>query len=312
MIHIGAVNIDTSHPLAFCEYLEKGDRARYVAVYNDGFRGDDEVEAFIRRFGLEKRCQSVDELADMADIGFIQGCNWDQHLMHAMPFIERGKPVFIDKPLAGNIADCRKFEDLAAKGAVILGSSSLRYAAEIADFASKGEDEIGKILNVYGTVGVDEFNYAIHIVEGIGGLIGTGAVSSRYVGGTSVDGKVCETYFVRFENGVQATFNTFHGTWQPCDMVIMSTKGTYHFRIDTSKVYAVMLDRICHYMETGESTLAGITSMTESIRIMLAGRISRSNGGVEIRIDDIPDGDPGFDGYQFEKAYKAAATKMYL
>ena len=38
MIRIGAVNIDTSHPLAFSEYLLKGNRARYVAVYNDGFR----------------------------------------------------------------------------------------------------------------------------------------------------------------------------------------------------------------------------------------------------------------------------------
>ena len=101
MIRIGAVNIDTSHPLGFGEVMEKDDRARYVGVYNDSFRPDSEVEGFIRRFGLEKRCNTLEELAAMCDIGFIHGCDWDDHLRCAMPFIEQGKPVFIDKPLVG-------------------------------------------------------------------------------------------------------------------------------------------------------------------------------------------------------------------
>jgi hypothetical protein len=71
MIKIGVVNIDVSHPKAFPEYLKQGNRARYVAVYNDGFRGDDEVEGFIKKYNLEKRCQSIEELAEMVDIGFV-------------------------------------------------------------------------------------------------------------------------------------------------------------------------------------------------------------------------------------------------
>ena len=61
MIRIGAVNIDTSHPLGFGEVMEKDDRARYVGVYNDSFRPDSEVEGFIRRFGSypEGVCYSI-------------------------------------------------------------------------------------------------------------------------------------------------------------------------------------------------------------------------------------------------------------
>lgn len=94
MIRVGAVNIDTSHPLGFAEAMEKDTRARYVGVYNDSFRDDREVERFIRRFGLEKRCASLDELADLCDIGFIHGCNWDDHLRCAMPFIQKRKTCF--------------------------------------------------------------------------------------------------------------------------------------------------------------------------------------------------------------------------
>ena len=312
MIRIGVVNIDVSHPKAFSEYLKKGNRARYVAVYNDGFRGDDEVEAFIENYNLEKRCSSVEELADMVDIGFIQGCNWDKHLIYVKPFIDRKKPVFIDKPIVGSLADCKKIEELVSKGAVILGSSSVRYAEEIVRFVNTGEEERGKILNIFGTAGVDEFNYGIHIVEAIGGIAGTGATSCSFVGRSTIDGKTCETFFVKFDSGITAVYNTFQGLWQPFEMVIMTTKGTYQFRIDTGKIYGALLDRICDYMETGINTLAPIEALTESIKIMLAGRISRENNGIEVKLSDIPENDPGYDGYAFEKEYTAKAAKIYL
>jgi len=311
VIKIGVVNIDTSHPKAFADYLAKHGRAQYTAVYNDGFRGDDEVESFMKNYSLEKRCSSIEELADMVDIGFIQGCNWDKHLSQAMPFLKKGKPVFIDKPIAGNIKDCMELEKLYREGMVILGSSSVRYACEIDDFLSRTEEERGKIMNIYGTAGVDEFNYAIHIVEAISRLAGCKAVSSRFVGRCRQDGKMCETFFVEFQNGVTATYNTFHGVWMPFEIVIMTTKGTYQFRIDTTKIYGALLDRICDYMESGRNMLASVPELTDSVKIMLASRISRENHGAAVRISDIPEDDPGYDGYAFEKEYAKAAVKIY-
>ena len=72
MIRVGAVNIDTSHPMGFADSMKKDGRMQYVGVYNDSFRNDKEVEGFIARYGLEKRCLSIEELAEMCDIGFIQ------------------------------------------------------------------------------------------------------------------------------------------------------------------------------------------------------------------------------------------------
>jgi hypothetical protein len=297
MIRIGAVNIDISHPLSFAEYLKTTGRARYAAVYNDGFRGDDEVDMFIRKYNLEKRCRSLEELADCVDVAFVHSCDWDKHLAYARPFIARNKPVFIDKPIVGNIRDCREIETLAASGAVILGCSSVRYAQEIVNFAGQPESERGKIVNVFGTSGVDEFNYAVHVVEGIEGLVGTGAQSCAFAGRSNIDGKTCETFFVKYANGVTATYNTFHGVWQPFEFVIMTTRATYQFRVDTAKIYAALLDRICDFMENKGNFLAAMPALTESVKIMLAGRISREQGGGECRLVDIPDNDPG-DGHR--------------
>jgi predicted dehydrogenase len=311
MIRIGAVNIDTSHPLAFSKYLEQGDRARYVAVYNDGFREDAEVDGFIERFGLEKRCDSIEELADLVDVGFVHGNDWDQHLAQARVFTDRGKPVFIDKPMVGTVADCKALEDLAASGARILGSSSLRYAPEIDAFHALPVDERGDILTVYGSAGNNEFDYAIHIVEAIGGLMGPGAVSNAFVGAADGRESRVETYHTRWADGRNALYSVALGVYQPFELSILTTTATHHFRVDNGRIYAALLERVLDTLETGAPRIAPVSDITESVRILLAGRLSRERGGEEVGLADIPMDDPGFDGAAFADGYARKAPNIY-
>lgn len=311
MIRIGAVNIDTSHPLGFAEAMEASNRARYVGVYNDSFRNDEEVAGFIRRFGLEKRCQSLEELADMCDIGFIQGCNWDDHLRCAMPFLERGKPVFIDKPLVGNLKDLKRVEELSAQGAVILGASSARYAYEVQQFLAIPEEERGKIVQVFGTAGVDEFNYGIHIAECIGGILDDGAQWVRYLGRGEADGKYSESYYIQYAGGQSAIFNTFTGTWQPFVLTIMTTKTTFQFRIDSGRLYAALIEQICDYMEGKSNRMASVQSLGESVRVMLAAAQSRAEQGQIVALADLRENGACYDGKKFWKDYSAASGPMY-
>lgn len=311
MIRVGAVNIDTSHPLGFGEVMEKDNRVRYVGVYNDSFRDDSEVEGFIRRFGLERRCDTLEELADMCDIGFIHGCNWDDHLRCAMPFIRKGKPVFIDKPLVGNLADCARAEELVRSGAVILGASSARYAIEIQEFLAIPEEERGKTVQVFGTAGVDEFNYGIHIAEALAGILGSGFTSVRYLGRGQQKDKYSESYYLSHKSGASAMFNTFTGTWQPFVITIMTTKKTYHFQMDSSRLYSALVEQICNYMEGKAHILAGVEELTESVKVMLAAAASRAGAGKCVALEALDKQGPAYDGGKFQKEYGAAAGVMY-
>lgn len=312
MIRIGAVNLDTSHPLAFSRYLAQGNRARYTAVYNDGFRGDDEVDAFIETFGLEKRCGTIEELADATDVGFIHGNDWHTHLPQAKVFIERGKPVFLDKPFVGSEADCRAVEALVECGAVILGSSSVRYAPEIYEFLDTAEEERGKILSVYGTGGNNEFDYACHIVEAIGGVMGPGAVSNTFLGAAEPANGRVEHFMARWADGRTGLYSIALGVYQPFELSITTTKTTHHFRVDNSRIYPAELDRVLDTLETGRRRIATVPELTESIRILLAGRLSRQQGGGEVRLSEIPADDPGYDGTAFADGYAKKAAKIYL
>ena len=129
--------------------------------------------------------------------------------------------------------------------------------------------------------------------------MGKGAQSVKFVGRGSIDGKVCETFFVTFKNGATAIYNTFEDTFMRFDMVIMTTTGSYNIRIESGKFYGALLDRICDYMETGKKTMADVSDIIESIKIMLAGKASKENGGIEVN-RRIRKYNPSFDGYEFE------------
>lgn len=313
MIRIGAVNIETSHPKAFSEYLATDQRARYTAVYHDGFRDDAEVSAFMRMSGAGRRCASLEELADQVDVGFIHGVDWDRHLAQIRPFIARGKPVFIDKPVVGSIRHCRELEALAASGARIFGGSSIRYAPEIREFMADPMFDRRGILNVFGTAGVDEFNYAVHVVEAIETLIGSPAESCRFVGSCVNGTRTNETCFGRYAGGsVTATWCSTYGQWQRFELIVSDLRGVHHIPIDTGRIYKALLDRLCTALECHVNELDPLAAPIGSVRTMLAARISRAEGGCEIAVADIPDGDPGFDGAAFARGYATAATRMYV
>ena len=306
MFRIGSVNIDTSHAPSFAEILQKGDVARYTCVYNDGFRTDEEVDAFITRFGLEKRYTSLEEMAGNVDIAFIQGCDWDRHLALAEPFVKAGVPVFIDKPIVGNLRDCHTLEAWAASGAVILGTSALRYTYEHDDFFSVPAADRGDIVHVTTSVGVDEFKYALNPHDSsMGFMRGDKPVAVRYIARSHAGEPPVDSYYVTFAGGASACYHICLKGWQPSTATVVTTKTTYVYKIDTNKVYEAMLKHVCRYLQGEDNLLVSVPEMTESVKLMLAGRRSKQLGGAEVLVASLTEADGGFDGAAFEKAYAA-------
>lgn len=304
MYRIGTVNIDTSHAPSFAEILLQGDVARYTAIYNDGFRTDEEVNAFMEKFGVTERYTDLAEMAKHIDIAFIQSCNWDRHIELSMPFIEAGVPVFIDKPLVGNLKDCRTLEKLAEEGKVILGTSAMRYTYERDSFFAVPDEQRGNIIHVSTMVGVDEFNYAIHSIESILGFLkGDSAVSCRYIGGGMVGDVPTDSYYVRFASGATACYHICLKGWQPSTALVMTDKTSFAYKLDVSKLYEAMLKHVCAWLEGKPNDLVSVTDMTMAVKIMLAGKKSKENGGAEVALADLCESDVGFDGYAFEEFY---------
>ena len=298
MLRIGMVDLDTSHPGAWIKIIrELNSGADVVAVYDGGAVYEKGyAKEFAENNGVPSACESLDEMVDLVDVAFIHGVNWDVHVERARPFIEAGKGVFIDKPMAGNMGDLDNILQWHESGARITGGSSLRYCREVMNLkGALADDE--RIISVFASTSLDEFNYACHAVEMIGGLLGRGARSVDYMGGDT-----SEIYKIVYDPNLQVILQLkcpSHHFF----MAVTTDKNIYHFCVDAAAVYEAIVRRIIPFFQGDGNAASPIAELVESIKILLCCKKARETSATAA-LENLSASDAGFDGAFFAAGYK--------
>ena len=68
----------------------------------------------VRKLGVEI-VNSIPALLEKVDVVLLESVDGRIHLQEAAPVIKAGKPLFIDKPVAGSLADAIVIYELATK-----------------------------------------------------------------------------------------------------------------------------------------------------------------------------------------------------
>ena len=193
-LKVGIIGLDTSHAIAFTKELNNENAEAdvagcpVVAVYP---KGSPDIESSVSRVPdytvqIEKLgvrvVPSIDELLKQVDCVLLETNDGRPHLEQALPVFQAGKPVFIDKPVAGSLADAIAIYKAAAKyNCPTFSSSSLRYAKGAQELRS---GSLGKILgcDAYSPCSLeathpDLFWYGIHGCETLFTVMGPGCES---------------------------------------------------------------------------------------------------------------------------------------
>lgn len=205
VIKVGIIGLDTSHAIAFAKELnnpqaaEDVARCRVVAAYP---KGSPDIESSTKRVpeyidSIKKLdveiVDSIDELLKRVDCVLLETNDGRPHLEQALPVFKTGKPVFIDKPLAGSLPDCIALFAAAKKyNCPMFCSSSLRYgkstqAARAGDFGKITRCETFSPANLEPTH-PDLFWYGIHGCEALYAVLGPGC--EQVTRGKTADGLI--------------------------------------------------------------------------------------------------------------------------
>jgi len=193
-IRVGMIGLDTSHAPAFATLLNaEAPKAeltgcRVVAAYPHGspdIRSSvervPEYTAAVSKLGVEI-VDSIDALLGKVDAVLLMTNDGRPHFEQALPVLKSGKRMFIDKPMAGSLADVMAIFAAARKYETpIFSSSALRYGPGTQAVRS---GSIGEVLgcNTYGPCSIepthpDLFWYGVHGVESLFTIMGTGCES---------------------------------------------------------------------------------------------------------------------------------------
>jgi hypothetical protein len=188
-LRIGIIGLDTSHVVAFTKIFNdpeaKGELAtmRVVAAYPGGTdipTSRDRVKGFTKQLeGMAVEIvNTVPALLKKVDVVLLESVDGRPHLEQVRLVFAAGKRVFIDKPLAGSLADAVHIEVLGRKHKVEWwSSSSLRFGAP-------APKEIGQVTGcaAWSPCSLephhpDLFWYGIHGVESLFAMMGPGCES---------------------------------------------------------------------------------------------------------------------------------------
>jgi predicted dehydrogenase len=142
----------------------------------------DRIEGFTRE-ARELGVLIVDSIAALVEqsdrfmVLSVDGCI---HRRQAEALLATGKPVFIDKPVGGNLTDCISiYETAGALGVPCFSASSTRFGPKITDAAWRAE--AGRVFGVtswgplaYQAGQPELFFYGIHGIEALFTAMGSG------------------------------------------------------------------------------------------------------------------------------------------
>ena len=103
------------------------------------------------------------------DAAIIARDDWRSHAQLAMPFLQAGIPVFVDKPLTLDRNELRQFRPFLESG-MLMSCSALRYAREL-DALRAGQTDVGQLQLVTGVGPLSMDRYGIHLIEAAVGAV---------------------------------------------------------------------------------------------------------------------------------------------
>lgn len=156
MFKIGILGSENIHALKFsqiCNIPDETGKFRYddirvVAIH--GHTDDPEHTKQVAEQGrIEHIVSNPNEMIDIVDAVMLVHRDGKFHLEQAMPFIEKGIPVWIDKPICTTLEDAYKLRQAVKQnGIVFVGGSALKYSKQVLEI--KNEISAGNLGHVSG------------------------------------------------------------------------------------------------------------------------------------------------------------------
>jgi len=294
VIRLGMIGLDTSHVIAFTSYLNDPKNktgCRVVAGFPGGSpdfpasanRVDKYTQQLQEKFGLEI-VGSIEELCQKVDGVMLESVDGRPHLEQAKIVIAAGKPLWVDKPVADDLADVIELFRLAKENNVPCWSSSaMRYDEGVA--GAQGNEELGQIVacDVFGSSSWAEkhpslYLYGIHAVEPLFTVMGPGCETVQR---TKTDG--VDLVIGVWKGGRIGTFRDLRGGKTDFTTIIY---GKNKMITAKSSGYAPLLKQIVNFFQTGNPPVPAEETI-EIYAFMSAADESQAQGGAPVSIAEL-------------------------
>ena len=294
VFRIGMIGLDTSHVIAFTKVINDPANnygCKVVVGYSGGSpdipssanRVENYTNQLRDKYGVEI-VDTIEELCEKVDGVLLESVDGRPHLKQVRPVIAAKKPVFIDKPMAGSLADVLEIFRLAEENNVpCWSSSSLRYGPGV--IGMRNNKEVGEVLgcDAFSPCSLEEHHpdlywYGVHGVEMLFTIMGTGCESVR-----RVQTENCEFVTGVWKDGRVGTFRGLKKDKRTYGSMVFGTKGIVQG--GGYGGYEPLIVEIIKFFKTGIVPLPAEETI-EIFAFMSAADESKAKGGAAVSIKE--------------------------
>ncbi len=263
-------------------YLEDRDASEFgfenVQVTHAWTQEPEQTKKLARAAKIPNIVADVGDMLDEVDGVIIARDDYETHYPLAKAFLEKGKFVFVDKPLSLDVAELRFFKGYLESGQ-LMSCAGARYAREL-DEIREGIASFGDMKLIRGTVINGMEKYGVHMLDGIFGITGfqVKSVSCVQAKHTSMRIKNADNSLIYIDALGESSKTLQFDFW--------SDKKRFHAETnDNFSMFRRLLADFIAMIKTGTPTVDPDLVMN-TMKVLIAANLSMQENR-EIEIDEI-------------------------
>ena len=288
-MNFAIIGADSTHTENFAGIINRGLAGPGLRVTK--LWGADAAQARAKALetGIDEVVQAPEQAMQDVDAVLVLNRWGPDHFAPAMQSVDRGLPLFVDKPLCDDPQEAVTLvRAAAAAGVPLMSASAVRYDRAFRQLLEHLPD-LGRTRSIMFTLPQNWQLYGVHAIDVMHTVFGVGAQDV-----TAIRGELGDVVTVRWPDGQVGIANQAREAWMGMLCVALGEKGWTHADMHLSdtidgfpRMYLETIKQFLAMLESGEPPI-GAEEMVDVIRVVAAADRSATSQARCVPLSEMP------------------------
>ena len=288
-MNFGIIGADSTHTENFAGIINRGLAGPHMRVTKLWGVNAAQARAKAADTGVDEVVSAPEEVMQGVDAVFVLNRWGPDHFAPAMQAVERGLPLFVDKPLCDDPREAVTLVRAAAKAGVpLMSASAVRYDSAFRQLLERLRS-LGRTRSIMFTLPQNWQLYGVHAVDVMHAVFGVGAVDV-----TSIRNESGDVVTIRWPDGRVGIANQVRDAWMGMLCVAIGENGWTHADMhedDTidgfRRMYLETIKQFLAMLDSGEPPISD-EEMVDVIRVVAAAERSATLQARCVPLSEMP------------------------
>ncbi|MCY3956956.1 MAG: Gfo/Idh/MocA family oxidoreductase [Chloroflexi bacterium] len=288
-MNLAIIGADSTHTENFAGIINRGLAGPGLRVTRLWGADPEQARAKALETGIDHVVDVPEQAMQDVDAVLVLNRWGPDHFAPAMQAVDRGLPLFVDKPLCDDPQEAVALvRAAAAAGVPLTSASAVRYDRAIRQLLERLPD-LGRTRSIMFTLPQNWQLYGVHAVDVMHAVFSVGAEDV-----TSVRGELGDVVTIRWPDGQVGIANQAREAWMGMLCVALGEKGWTHADMpgnDTidgfPRMYLESIKQFLSMLKTGEPPISN-AEMVDVIRVVAAADRSATSDSRRVPLSEMP------------------------